>query len=41
MPKKFSFFDEKFDWKALTESPVLDNPADFLREKEEEKKKKD
>jgi hypothetical protein len=31
--------DKKFDWKALTESPVLDNPEGFLREKEEEKKK--
>jgi YVTN family beta-propeller protein len=39
-PKKaLSPLDEKFDWKALTESPVLDNPEDFLREKEEEKKK--
>jgi YVTN family beta-propeller protein len=40
-PKKaLTPFDEKFDWKAMTESPVLDNPADFLREKEKEKEDK-
>jgi YVTN family beta-propeller protein len=38
-PKKaLTPLDEKFDWKAMTESPVLDNPEDFLREREEDKK---
>jgi hypothetical protein len=26
-------FDEKFDWKSLLESPVLDDEDDFIREK--------
>jgi len=28
-------FDENFDWKALEESPVLDNPEDMIRESKE------
>jgi YVTN family beta-propeller protein len=28
-------FDEKFDWKAIDESPVIDNPVDMLRESKE------
>ena len=28
-------FDEKFDWKALEESPVIDNPEDMLEESKE------
>ena len=28
-------FDEKFDWKALEESPVIDNPEDMLNESKE------
>jgi hypothetical protein len=24
-------FDEEFAWKALAESPIIDNPADMLR----------
>ena len=28
-------FDEKFDWKALEESPVIDNPTDMMRESKE------
>ena len=41
-PKKaLTPFDEKFDWKSMTESPVLDNPADFLNEKENEKRKEE
>ncbi|NJO03058.1 MAG: hypothetical protein HC880_16465 [Bacteroidia bacterium] len=28
-------FDEKFDWKAMHESPVLDNPEDFKKASEE------
>lgn len=31
-------FDEKFDWKALEESPVIDNPTDMLRESKEKDK---
>jgi len=27
--------DEKFDWKSLDESPVIDNPEDMLRESKE------
>jgi hypothetical protein len=28
--------DEKFNWKAVVESPVLDNPADMERRSKEE-----
>ena len=28
-------FDEKFDWKALDESPVMDNKSDMIRESKE------
>jgi hypothetical protein len=28
-------FDEKFDWKALGESPIIDNPEDMLEESKE------
>jgi len=28
-------FDEEFDWKALGDSPVIDNPRDMLRESKE------
>jgi hypothetical protein len=28
-------FDEKFDWSALEESPVIDNPEDMLEESKE------
>ena len=28
-------FDENFDWKALKESPELDNKEDMLRESKE------
>jgi hypothetical protein len=28
-------FDEEFDWKALDESPVMDNKADMIRESKE------
>ena len=28
-------FDEHFDWKALEESPVLDNQEDMIRESKE------
>ena len=28
-------FDEEFDWKALEESPVMDDPADMVRESKE------
>ncbi len=31
-------FDEKFDWKALEESPKIDNVEDMLRESKEEDK---
>jgi hypothetical protein len=31
-------FDEKFDWKALKESPKIDNPEDMLRESKEQDK---
>jgi hypothetical protein len=29
-------FDEKFDWKSLNESPIMDNEEDMLRESKEE-----
>ncbi len=29
-------FDEKFDWKAVEESPIIDNPEDMLRESKEQ-----
>lgn len=29
-------FDEKFDWKALGESPKIDNPEDMLRDSKEQ-----
>jgi hypothetical protein len=33
--------DEKFNWKAIVESPILDNPEDMLqRSREEDKKSK-
>ena len=32
--KALTPFDEKFDWKALEESPVLDNKEDMIRERE-------
>jgi hypothetical protein len=28
-------FDEQFDWSALAESPVIDNPQDMLRDSKE------
>jgi hypothetical protein len=28
-------FDENFNWKALDESPIIDNPTDMLRESKE------
>ncbi len=28
-------FDEKFDWTALGESPVIDNPEDMLKDSKE------
>ncbi len=31
-------FDEKFDWSALGESPVIDNPADMLNDAKEQEK---
>jgi YVTN family beta-propeller protein len=31
-------FDETFDWKALEESPEIDNPEDMLRESKEQDK---
>ena len=31
-------FDETFDWKALQESPEIDNPEDMLRESKEQDK---
>jgi len=27
--------DEEFDWEALRESPIIDNPVDMLRESKE------
>lgn len=30
-------FDENFDWKALGESPILDNVQDFVKQKQQEK----
>jgi hypothetical protein len=32
--------DEKFNWKAVVESPVLDNPADMERRSKEEDEKR-
>ena len=32
-------FDENFDWKAMTESPNLDDPADFLKESDKRDQK--
>ena len=35
-------FDEEFDWEALAESPIIDNPADMLRhskEREEDRRR--
>jgi hypothetical protein len=29
-------FDEEFDWKAMEESPAIDNPDDMIRESKEE-----
>ena len=29
-------FDEKFDWKAIEESPVIDNVEDMFRESKEQ-----
>ncbi|MBX2840509.1 MAG: hypothetical protein KTR26_01960 [Flammeovirgaceae bacterium] len=29
-------FDEKFDWEAVVNSPILDNPEDFIQTKKEE-----
>lgn len=29
-------FDEKFDWKALDESPIMDNKEDMIKERERE-----
>jgi len=34
--KALTPFDEKFDWKALEESPVMDNKEDMIRERERE-----
>lgn len=31
--KALTPFDEKFDWKAVSQSPQLDNVADFLKKK--------
>ncbi len=31
-------FDEKFDWKAVKESPKIDNPEDMLRDSKEQDK---
>jgi len=31
-------FDEKFDWKALKDSPKIDNTEDMLRESKEQDK---
>ena len=28
--------DEKFDWKAIDQSPIIDNPEDMLRESKEQ-----
>jgi DNA-binding beta-propeller fold protein YncE len=33
-------FDEKFDWKALDESPIMDNKEDMIRERNREDAKK-
>ena len=30
--------DENFDWKAVEESPVIDNPVDMLKESKEQEK---
>jgi YVTN family beta-propeller protein len=36
--KALTPLDEKFDWKALTTSPDLDNPADMTEDQEEKEK---
>ena len=33
--KALSPFDEKFDWKSLNDSPVLDNPEDMVKDQKE------
>lgn len=38
--KALTPFDEKFDWKALEESPVMDNKEDMIREREIQDAKK-
>jgi len=36
--KALNPLDEKFDWKALSESPIIDNPADMLKDSKEQDK---
>jgi hypothetical protein len=40
LQKALDPLDEKFNWKAVVESPVLDNPADMERRSKEEEEKR-